>query len=233
MRAKAAPFLEELARVAGPGAALPAPGRQRRDADWNAGRSDINTLLVLREMDLAVLESIAPLGKRFKGTGIAPPLVMDHGVRRSSLDVFPMEFLEMRLIHETVLGEDLLAGDRRSTAATCASSASARSRAASSGCARGTCGSLGEPKALTETLVRFLAGYQPLARGILVLLGKEPPLRRAEAFAALAAAVGPGRRRLRRDARGEGGPGEAGRGGRARPLRALPQGHGAPRPDRR
>ena len=39
--------------------------------------------------------------------------------------------------------------------------------------------------------MRFLSGYQPLARGILVLLGKHPPLRRAEAFAALAAAVGP------------------------------------------
>ena len=50
--------------------------------------------------------------------------------------------------------------------------------------------SLGEPKALTEVLVGFLAGYQPLARGILVLLGKQPPLRRAAAFAALAAAAG-------------------------------------------
>ena len=145
VRAKAAPFLEELAKLAGPGLHSLHLVGSAVTPDWSAGRSDINTLLVLREMDLAVLESIAPLGQRFKGSGIAPPLVMDQGYVRSSLDVFPMEFLEMRLIHETVLGEDILASIR-SIAAICASSASARSRAASSGCARGTCGRSASPR---------------------------------------------------------------------------------------
>lgn len=190
VRAKAAPFLEELVKTVGPvthslhlvGSAV--------TPDWDTGHSDVNTLLVLREMDLAALESIAPLGQRFKGSGIAPPLVMDEGYIRSSLDVFPMEFLEMRLIHETVLGEDILArlaidpGDLRHQC-----EREIKSRLV--GLRQSYLRALGEPKALTEALVRFLSGYQPLARGILVLLGKEPPLRRSEAFAALAAAVGP------------------------------------------
>ena len=157
--------------------------------DWDASRSDINTLLVLREMDLAVLESIAPLGRRFKGTGIAPPLVMELGYVNSSLDVFPMEFLEMRLIHETVLGEDILASmkiDRGDLRHQCEREIKSRLV----GLRQAYLRALGEPKALAEALVQFLSGYQPLARGILVLLGKEPPLRRAEAFAALEAAVG-------------------------------------------
>ena len=96
----------------------------------------------------------------------------------------------MRLIHETVLGEDLLASikiDRGDLRHQCEREIKSRLV----GLRQGYLRALGEPKALTEALVRFLSGYQPLARGILVLLGKEPPLRRAEAFAALEAAVGP------------------------------------------
>jgi len=189
VRTKAAPFLEELAKLAGPGLHSLHLVGSAVTPDWNASRSDINTLFVLQEMDLAVLESIAPLGRRFKGAGIAPPLVMDLAYVNSSLDVFPMEFLEMRLIHETVLGEDILASmkiDRGDLRNQCEREIKSRLV----GLRQGYLRSLGEPKALTEALVRYLSGYQPLARGILVLLGKEPPLRRAEAFAALEAAVG-------------------------------------------
>lgn len=188
--AKAAPFLAELEKVVGPALHSLHLVGSAVTPDWNAASSDINTLLVLREMDLAVLESIAPLGQRFKGSGIAPPLVMDPGYVHSSLDVFPMEFLEMRLIHETVLGEDLLASiaiDRGDLRHQCEREIKSRLV----GLRQGYLRSLGGSKALAETLVRFLAGYQPLARGILVLLGKEPPVRRAEVFAALEAAVGP------------------------------------------
>ncbi len=190
VRAKAAPFLEELAQVARPSLHSLHLVGSAVTPDWSAGRSDINTLLVLAAMDLAVLESIAPLGRRFKGSGIAPPLVMDLGYIRSSLDVFPMEFLELRLIHETVLGEDILAsiaidpGDLRHQC-----EREIKSRLI--GLRQEYLRTLGEPKALTAALLRFLAGYQPLARGILELLGKKPPLRRAAAFETLAAAIGP------------------------------------------
>jgi hypothetical protein len=190
VRAKAASFLEELATLVGTGTHSLYLVGSAVTSDWDPGRSDINTLLVLREMDLAALESIAPLGQRHKRSGIAPPLVMDLAYIGSSLDVFPMEFHEMRLIHETVLGEDILAPitiDRGDLRHQCEREIKGRLV----GLRQAYLRALGEPKALTEALVRFLAGYQPLARGILVLLGKEPPLRRSEAFAALAAAAGP------------------------------------------
>jgi hypothetical protein len=138
------------------------------------GRSDINSLLLLREMDLGVLESIAPLGRRFHRSGIAPPLVMDPGYVNDSLDVFPMEFLEMRLIHETVFGEDILgARDRPGPAPP----VRARDQEPADRPAAGIPGALGRPRRW-GSLVHF-AGYQPLANGILVLLG-EPPRRRGE-----------------------------------------------------
>ena len=190
VRAKAAPFLEELAKLAGPDLHSLHLVGSAVTPDWSAGRSDINTLLVLWEMDLAVLESIAPLGQRFKKSGVAPPLVLELRYMNSSLDVFPMEFLEMRLIHETVLGEDVLASmkiDRGDLRHQCEREIKSRLV----GLRQAYLRALGEPKALAEALLRFLSGYQPLARGILMLLGKQPPQRREEAFAALAAATGP------------------------------------------
>lgn len=190
VRAKAAPFLEEVSRIAGPNLHSLHVVGSAVTPDYVAGRSDINTLLVLRQMDLAALEAIAPLGQRFKGSGVAPPLVMDLPYVISSLDVFPMEFLEMQLIHETVLGEDLLAAlriDRGDLRQQCEREVKSRLV----GLRQGYLRALGDPRALSDALVRFLSGYQPLARGILVLLGSEPPLRRTEAFAALEAAIGP------------------------------------------
>jgi hypothetical protein len=187
--AKAAPFLEDLVRLAGADLHSLHVVGSAVTHDWVEGRSDVNTLLVLREMDLPVLEAIGPLGKRYRRTGIAPPLVMETGYIAGSLDVFPMEFFELRLIHETVAGEDLLAGlviDPADLRRQCEREIKSRLV----GLRQAYLRSLGEPKALTEALVKFLTGYQPLARGILALLGREVPLRRAEAFAALAEAAG-------------------------------------------
>jgi hypothetical protein len=187
--AKAAPFLEAVAELAGANLHSLYLVGSAVTPDWHPDRSDINTLLVLRQMSLGVLESIAPLGQRFKGSGIAPPLLLDQPYLASSIDVFPMEFLELRLIHETVLGEDILAPlviDRGDLRLQCEREVKSRLL----GLRQSYLRSLGEPKALAEALVRFLSGYQPLARAVLVLLGTEPPLRRAAAFEALAAAVG-------------------------------------------
>lgn len=190
VRAKAAPFLEDAARISGPSLHSMYLVGSSVTADWVNGRSDVNSLLVLREMNLGVLETIAPLGRRYKNSGVAPPLVLDRAYVQSSLDVFPMEFLELRLIHETVFGEDILAGiaiDRGDLRRQCEREIKSRLV----GLRQGYLRALGEPKALTETLVGLLAGYQSLLRGVLVLHGQEPPLTRAATFAALAAVVGP------------------------------------------
>ncbi len=189
VRAKAAPFLEDLVRIAGASLHSLHVVGSAVTPDWMEARSDVNTLLVLRTMHLGVLEEIAPLGRRLHGKGIAPPLVMETAYVASSLDVFPMEFLELRLIHETVAGEDLLAGLEIGKA-DLRHQCEREIRSRLIGLRQGYLRSSGETKALAEALVRFLNGYQPLARGILTLLGKEVPVRRAEAFAALAACAG-------------------------------------------
>ncbi|MFQ5901977.1 MAG: hypothetical protein ACE5IH_10520, partial [Thermodesulfobacteriota bacterium] len=49
--------------------------------------------------------------------------------------------------------------------------------------------SLGNRKILTENLVSSITGYIPLFRGIIALLGKEPPVRQNEVILALSKAA--------------------------------------------
>ena len=80
--------------------------------DYNEKLSDINSVLVLKAMDLRVLAFLAPLGKKYGRKRIAAPLVMTPEYIESSLDAFPVEFLDFKHIHKTVYGHDLLQGLR-------------------------------------------------------------------------------------------------------------------------
>ena len=133
--------------------------------------------------DRAAREAPPPQGDR-------PAARHGHRLHRRLPRRLPDGVPRAAAIHETVLGEDLLAGlevGRADLRHQC--EREVRSRLV--GLRQGYLRSLGEPKALAEALARFLAGYQPLARGVLTLLGREVPVRRAEVFAALAAAAGP------------------------------------------
>jgi len=48
-------------------------------------------------MELGFLESLAPKGKKYRKSGVASPLVMTPDYIQNSLDVFPIEFLNIRL----------------------------------------------------------------------------------------------------------------------------------------
>ena len=76
--------------------------------DFDDKVSDVNSVFVLNKMDLKFLELLAPLGKKYSTKKVAAPLIMTPEYIHSSLDVFPVEFLNFRLIHSTVYGDDIL-----------------------------------------------------------------------------------------------------------------------------
>jgi hypothetical protein len=76
--------------------------------DFDEKVSDVNSVIVLNKMDLTFLELLAPLGKKYKKQKVAAPLIMTPDYIKTSLDVFPIEFINFRLIHSTVYGEDIL-----------------------------------------------------------------------------------------------------------------------------
>jgi hypothetical protein len=74
------------------------------------GRSDINVVVVLRQLTPALLRKAASDLRGWHRQGFATPLFFDPESLHDSLDVFPIEFLDMQERHRTLLGPDLFAG---------------------------------------------------------------------------------------------------------------------------
>ncbi|MFQ5330464.1 MAG: hypothetical protein ACE5D4_10860 [Thermodesulfobacteriota bacterium] len=142
--------------------------------DFDEKASNIDSVIVLKEMDLRFIEFLAPLGKRFRKKGIGAPLIMTPDYITTSLDVFPIEFLNFKLIHTTVYGDDLFDSldlEKRHLRLQCERDVKAKLI----WLRQGYISSLGDRKLLSERLADSITGYIPLFRAIIFLLGKEPP----------------------------------------------------------
>lgn len=156
--------------------------------DFDEKRSDINSIIVLKEMDLKFLEVLAPLGKKYGKNKVGAPLIMTPEYIKTSLDVFPIEFLNFKLIHATVLGEDVfkdLAIDKMNLRHQCERELKTKLI----WLRQGYVSSLGDRKKLAEGFVNSISSYIPLFRGIIVLSGNEPPLKQGEVITALGKAL--------------------------------------------
>jgi hypothetical protein len=156
--------------------------------DFDEKLSDVNSIFVLKEMDLKFLELIAPLDKKYGKHKVGAPLIMTPDYIKTSLDVFPIEFLNFKLIHSTVFGEDILENleiDRMDLRHQCERELKVKLISLR----QGYISSQGDRKLLTEGFVNSISGYIPLFRGIIVLFGKEPPVRQGEVITALSEAI--------------------------------------------
>ncbi len=157
--------------------------------DFDPVKSDVNSVFVLHAMDLEFLEFLAPLGKTYGKKRIASPLIMTPEYIMNSLDVFPVEFLNIRLLHETIFGEDLfenLVIDRLDLRLQCERELKVRLI----GLRQGYLSSSGDANILTDLFTNTIAGYIPLFRGIIHLLGKESPLRNEDVLTVLSETSG-------------------------------------------
>jgi predicted nucleotidyltransferase len=80
--------------------------------DFDPKNSDINSVVVLENMNLKFLEFLAPLGKKYGKKRIAAPLIMTPEYIDTSLDVFPIEFFNIQKLHYTIFGKDVFQGRR-------------------------------------------------------------------------------------------------------------------------
>lgn len=140
--------------------------------DFNPKTSDINSVLVFKKMDLKFLEVLAPLGKKYGKKRISAPLIMTPEYVENSLDVFPIEFLNIKILHQTVFGEDIFK-DLEIKRSDLRNQCERELKIKLIGLRQGYISSSGNRKILTEGFVNSFAGYIPLFRGIIVLFGKE------------------------------------------------------------
>jgi predicted nucleotidyltransferase len=74
--------------------------------DYHEGLSDVNLVLVVKKLDLDALDCVTRFQRQMRGVKLSMPLMMTKEHIETSLDVFPIEFLEIRERHKILLGED-------------------------------------------------------------------------------------------------------------------------------
>ena len=158
-------------------------------SDYNEKLSDINSVVVLHNMDLQFIKFLAPLGKKYGKKKIAAPLVMTPEYIDRSLDAFPIEFLDFKRLHKTVYGHDLLK-DLQITTPNLRLQCEREIKTKLIGLRQEYLSSLGRKKLIAAVLVRSFTGSMALFRAMITLLGKEPPVPRAEVIRMLGSATG-------------------------------------------
>lgn len=157
--------------------------------DYDGETSDINSVVVLKVMDLKFVEFLAPMGKKYGKKRVSAPLIMTPGYIRTSLDVFPVEFLDLKHIHVTVFGEDILK-DLTISNSDLRRQCEGDVKSRLIGLRQGYISSMGDRQILTERLAGSISGYMPLFRGIICLVGRDRPLKEHDVISELASATG-------------------------------------------
>ena len=146
--------------------------------------SDINTLIVVKGIKLPFYDFIASLGKRYGKKHIRAPLIITREYINRSQEVFPLEFLEMKLIHQLVYGEDVIK-DIKIEKADIRLQCERELKGKLQHLCQGYIKAMGNKMTLTDLFVGSLSGYFPLFRGILFLYDHEIPKEKGDVLHAL------------------------------------------------
>ena len=157
--------------------------------DYDPKISDINSVMVLHKMDLKFLELLAPLGKKYGKKGVAAPLIMTPDYIHKSLDVFPIEFLNLKLQHQTVVGKDIFQ-DLNIENSDLRHQCERELKVKLIGLRQGYISAAGDKNILARGFIDSISGYLPLFKGIIFLLGKKFPQNNSETLSTLEEASG-------------------------------------------
>jgi len=78
--------------------------------DFRPGRSDVNLAAVVEPIGFTQLQQVAQWYARWWRHGVAAPLLLSASDLVRSLDVFPLELLDIQARHRTLAGAELFGG---------------------------------------------------------------------------------------------------------------------------
>lgn len=76
--------------------------------DYRPGKSDINFMIVLTEQGIERIDGAFEIIKKWQKRNVAIPLFLTEAYVATSLDVFPIEYLNFQRNYELVFGKDIL-----------------------------------------------------------------------------------------------------------------------------
>lgn len=157
--------------------------------DYIPGRSDLNFLIVLTEEGIKGLHRAFKVVAKWHKRRVTTPLFMTEEYRDTSLDVFPLEFLNIKRHYQVVWGEDPLAD------------IAIHKEKLRLQCEREVKGKLlqlreayltseGRGRDLVAVASQSITAFLSIFQGILYLLDREIPDRRREVISTIAAETG-------------------------------------------
>jgi hypothetical protein len=76
--------------------------------DYRPGKSDINFMIVLSEEGIERLDKAFEIEKKWRKRNVAIPLFLTENYVKTSMDVFPIEYLNFQRNYTPVYGKDIL-----------------------------------------------------------------------------------------------------------------------------
>lgn len=146
--------------------------------------SDTNTLFIIQGRALDFVKTVAPLGKRYGRKKVRAPLVMTDEYIQNSLDVFPVEFLDLRTVNSLVYGPDRLAEltiDPANLRLQCERELKGRLVSLRQGYTE----TAGNEKLIRRMLEEMLSSFIPVFRGLLFLRNKSLSTAKAEVISSV------------------------------------------------
>ncbi|MGA9511904.1 MAG: hypothetical protein WBV55_25015 [Candidatus Sulfotelmatobacter sp.] len=157
--------------------------------DFHAEFSNLNVFCVVRETSFAAMRALAPAAKWWDAQKQPPPLFMTRAEIERSVDVFTIEFMDVKQHHLLLFGEDIFATlsippklhrvqveyELREKLALLRQHLLL---------------AYGNDSRLWELLTRSVSSFATLFRHALMVLGDESPTGKRQAFKALAEKIG-------------------------------------------
>lgn len=182
------PFLAEVDRVLGSGYTALLYGSAAR-GDFIPGRSDINLMLVLDQLNPPILRSLSRAFTGWRKSVAEPPLILSRAEWIRATDAFPVEITDMRLAYHVLRGPDPLQGTQVDRA-DLRKALEREFRGKLLRLRQGYATYAPDPAALGSLGLQSAATILVLLRGVLTLIGKPVATDANELAAAAAAAIG-------------------------------------------
>lgn len=157
--------------------------------DFIAGKSDINTLVVLSMEGMDWLEKSFDVLQKYTRRRLAIPHFITQMSISNSLDAFPLEFLDFQTFHKVILGGDPLAEIRIPKDAI-RLQVEREARGKLFLLRQGFAGHAGDDKKLRDILCHAVGAFTAIFQGILALHNNPIPMERWALFYAASTLAG-------------------------------------------
>jgi predicted nucleotidyltransferase len=149
--------------------------------EYTRGKSDINFLMMLSAVGMAKLREAVEITEKWRPVGVAVPLALTRDYVQTSLDSFPIEFLDMKLHHRVVFGHDALT-DLEISPQNLRLQLERELKGKLLHLRQGLLGSGHDREALRDLLLRTIPAFAALFEALLFLKGEAIPNSRQEIF---------------------------------------------------